>query len=116
MARPGFDQVRECNGTANPLFGEGPSMTSARQIAANRENGRRSRGPRTAAGKASVRLNALKHGLAVSVQNDPAMSAQVENLARLLAGAGADNYRLSQARIVAEAQVDLCGFKATKSR
>jgi hypothetical protein len=36
---------------------------SARRLAANRLNCRRSTGPRTAAGKAVVRLNALRHGL-----------------------------------------------------
>lgn len=37
--------------------------TSAKQIAANRRNARRSTGPRTPAGKAAVRHNALKHGI-----------------------------------------------------
>ncbi len=38
-------------------------MSSDHQIAANRINAQRSTGPRTAAGKASVSSNALKHGL-----------------------------------------------------
>ena len=38
-------------------------MTTARQIVANRRNARKSTGPRTPAGKAIVRKNALKHGL-----------------------------------------------------
>ena len=38
-------------------------MASEKQISANRENARRSTGPRTEEGKAVVRLNALKHGL-----------------------------------------------------
>jgi hypothetical protein len=37
--------------------------TSEKRAAANRQNARRSTGPRTAAGKRAVRLNALKHGL-----------------------------------------------------
>ena len=37
-------------------------MASERQVRANRENARRSTGPRTAEGKAVVRLNAVKHG------------------------------------------------------
>jgi len=38
------------------------SSTSARALA-SRQNGARSRGPKTAAGKARVALNAVKHGL-----------------------------------------------------
>ena len=38
-------------------------MATERQIEANRENSRKSTGPRTAKGKAAVRLNAVKHGL-----------------------------------------------------
>ena len=38
-------------------------MTSKKQIQANRRNARKSTGPKTAKGKAVVRLNALKHGL-----------------------------------------------------
>src|SRR6478609_325558 len=39
------------------------SMTSERQIAANRRNASLSTGPRTAVGKAVVAQNALRHGL-----------------------------------------------------
>lgn len=38
-------------------------MTSERQMAANRANALRSTGPKTAKGKAAIRLNALRHGL-----------------------------------------------------
>jgi hypothetical protein len=82
-------------------------MTSERMIASNRSNGRRSRGPRTVAGKDSSRRNAFRHGLAVRVLTDPAMCAKVEKLARIIAGADADEVRLHYARIIAEAQCDL---------
>ncbi len=42
-------------------------MATERQIEANRSNARRSSGPRTEAGKATSRLNALKHGLAAEL-------------------------------------------------
>jgi hypothetical protein len=40
-------------------------MTTTRQIEANRLNAKKSTGPRTAAGKAKVSSNAVKHGLLV---------------------------------------------------
>jgi hypothetical protein len=41
----------------------GGDMTSERQKTANRRNAQKSTGPRTMAGKAAVRINALQHGL-----------------------------------------------------
>jgi hypothetical protein len=85
-------------------------------IASNRSNGRRGRGPRTAAGKASSSRNALRHGLAASLLDEPAMCAKVEALARAIAGAGADTARLNQARIIAEAEFDLVRIQEAKVR
>src|SRR3954465_7006869 len=51
-------------------------MATDRQIAANRENARKSTGPKTPEGRAAVRLNGLKHGLCaktiVVMGEDPA--------------------------------------------
>jgi hypothetical protein len=89
-------------------------MISERMIASNRSNGRHSRGPRTAAGKASSSRNALQHGLSVSVLNDPATCAEVEMLACAIAGPGANEAQLSQARLIAEAQLDLARVQGVK--
>lgn len=43
-------------------------MTSERQLLANRTNGKRSRGPRTAAGRAASARNATKHGIFASAR------------------------------------------------
>ena len=82
-------------------------MTSIRKIVSNRSNAARSCGPRSAAGKGSASRNALRHGLAVSISNDPAMSAEAERLAKVIAGVNASSARLAQARIIADAELDL---------
>ena len=45
----------------------GPKPTSERRLQANRANAKKSTGPKTAAGKAKVAQNALKHGLRSSL-------------------------------------------------
>ena len=79
---------------------------SARERA-NRRNAKASTGPRTAAGKASVAKNALRHGLGVPALRDPVLSEEIDRLARLIAGERADPARLEGARQIAEAQIDL---------
>ena len=44
---------------------EESSGLSARKLAANRDNAKRSTGPKSQAGKERVRTNALKHGRSV---------------------------------------------------
>jgi hypothetical protein len=89
-------------------------MVSKRKLAANRRNAEHSTGPNTAKGKARVSRNAYKHGLAVSVLNDRAISAEVERLARSIVGKRGTPYELIQARIVAEAEFDLLRVWATR--
>ena len=70
--------------TTQPRFqGEERPMASEKQIEANRRNSRKSSGPKTAKGKARVRLNAIKHGLTAATVvlpgEDPAvLEARVE--------------------------------------
>jgi hypothetical protein len=59
-------------------------MTSERKIAANRRNGRKSRGPRSAAGKLTASRNALRHGLASITYRQPTPAAEIERLARAI--------------------------------
>jgi hypothetical protein len=46
-------------------------MSSEKQVAANRRNGLKSQGPRTAAGKGISSRNALRHGLATISRDNP---------------------------------------------
>ena len=48
------------------LTKNGPRLISERKLKANRENAKKSTGPRTARGKAFSRRNAVKHGLCAS--------------------------------------------------
>ncbi len=75
-----------------------PRLTS-RRIEAARQNAQRSTGPRSAAGKERMRMNALKHGCDAAPANDAAiMRALGEDPARL---AGADIRFLMSARFAA---------------
>jgi hypothetical protein len=80
-------------------------VISARKRFANQANARASTGPKTAAGKATAAQNARRHGLNLPVLADPAMSSEVEELARTISG---DHQHLhALARPIAEAQIDL---------
>ena len=82
-------------------------MTTDRKIKANRANARTSTGPQTAHGRARAARNALRHGLSLPVCSNPALSEEVDNLARAIAGPGANAETQELARRVAEAQIDL---------
>jgi hypothetical protein len=82
-------------------------MTSGRKIGANRANSRASTGPKTAQGRARAARNALRHALNLSIYSDPALSEEVEALAREIVGTDVDAERQGLARRIAEAQIDL---------
>jgi hypothetical protein len=76
-------------------------MTSERRFAANRRNGRKGRGPRSAAGKSIASRNALRHGLAALVHRHPVSSLELEEFANALCEGDNDPVLLAQARIIA---------------
>jgi hypothetical protein len=91
-------------------------MTSARKIAANRANARASTGPKTANSRARSARNALRYGLSLPVHSDPALSQEVEVLAREIAGPDAAAEIQEFARRVAEAQIDLRRIRCARHR
>jgi hypothetical protein len=91
-------------------------MISKRKIKANKWNAARSTGPSTRDGKARASRNAYRHGLAVSVLSDPAISAEVNRLARAIVGKRSDPYELLQARIIAEAEFDLLRVRMARTK
>jgi hypothetical protein len=91
-------------------------VTSARKIAANRANARASTGPKTANSRARSARNALRHGLSRPIHSDPALSEEVEVLAREIAGPDAAAEIQELARRVAEAQIDLHRIRRARDR
>jgi hypothetical protein len=91
-------------------------VSSARKIAANRTSARGSTGPKTAQGLARAARNALRHGLNVPVYSDPAMTEELDMLAREIAGAEAHAEIRVLARGVAEACLDLRRVRLARHR
>src|SRR5262249_55215984 len=82
-------------------------MTTDRKIRANRGNAQASTGPKTARGRSRVARNALRHALSRPVYSDPALSEEVEALAREIIGTDSNPERRELAHRIAEAQIDL---------
>src|SRR5437016_4870942 len=91
------------------------AMTSEANIAANRRNAQRSTGPRTALGKARVRRNALRHGLAARVVSDFNAATEMDRVAANIFGPEACSSEREQARTIAEAQVTLKQVRRTRT-
>jgi hypothetical protein len=81
--------------------------TSERKTRANRANSQASSGPKTTRGRARSAKNALRHALSVPVHSDSTLSADVEELTRVIAGPGAGAEIQCLARRAAEAQIDV---------
>ena len=89
-------------------------MASERQIAANRRNARRSTGPRSSTGKKRAGRNAYRHGLSLNSGSIRDLAESVNNLARKIAGDSTDTGVLERARMIAEAEFDLCRARRAK--
>jgi hypothetical protein len=89
-------------------------LTSDHKIKANRANAQASTGPKTADGRARAARNALRHALSLPVCSNPALSEEVETLARQIAGPDADAVSLEFARQIAEPEIDLRRVRAAR--
>ena len=77
-------------------------MSSEKRIAANRRNARKSRGPKTPAGKAVASRNALRHGLASISCRNPAFAPRIEGIARAICPDTSNPSLFRQALIIGE--------------
>ena len=90
-------------------------MTSERRLFVNRANAKKSTGPTTQSGKACVARNALRHGLERPICCDGSYSAEVEVVARMIAGESASKERHAGACRIAAAQLDLKQVRDARS-
>jgi hypothetical protein len=89
-------------------------MTSSKKVAANRINGRKSRGPRTSAGKTRSSRNARRHGLAAAFNTkDSAMSGPIKQLVDAICDGDDDPLLREPAVAIAESQqwLSLIGYE-----
>ena len=91
-------------------------MASLKQIAANRHNATRSTGPRTACGKSRARANALRHGLLSKALADTEHGAKTEELARRIAREHGKPEDAIEAKIVAEADMEILKIRALRAK
>jgi hypothetical protein len=82
-------------------------MPSDRKIAANRNNARKSTGPRSKEGREASRRNALRHGLAIEIGTDPKLQDDIQKLAKALSLSSGIKKVSEHAREAAEAALDL---------
>jgi hypothetical protein len=87
-------------------------MATERQLAANRKNALRSKGPSSRAGIARTARNAQRHGLAATPQ--PVVLQQIKQLALEIAGDAASALRREKAREVAHAAIDLARVREVR--
>jgi hypothetical protein len=89
-------------------------MTSELKVLANRQNAKKSTGPRTKTGKSRASRNAVRHGLERVDFGNPGYPAQVERLARAICPDASDPFRYEQALIMAETQTFLARVRAAR--
>src|SRR5437016_13989500 len=91
-------------------------MASDRKRAANRDNARKSTGPKSAQGKAKVSGNARRHGFSA---RGPADEHAPENLRRIadgICGEDADPIACDLAMTIADAQVSITRVRSEERR
>jgi hypothetical protein len=81
-------------------------MTSAEKITSNRNNAKKSTGPKTDAGKCRTSQNALRYGLTTISPQHPLISAEIERIAKFICP-DSNSPAFEQALIIAECEIVL---------
>ncbi|BAL78816.1 hypothetical protein S23_56240 [Bradyrhizobium cosmicum] len=89
-------------------------MATEKQIRANRENAKRSTGPKSLAGRIKSSRNALRHGLSSLTTDSDPVGAQTYGLAQLLTPLGASQIHRLAALEMAQAQSQLLRVAAVR--
>jgi hypothetical protein len=89
-------------------------MSSQKQIEANRKNGQKSKGPRTAAGKARASRNSRKHALCTISRNNPLYAPRIEAIARAICSEATNAELWEQALIIGECTTVLACTQAER--
>jgi|SRR5450631_1167857 hypothetical protein len=91
------------------------TMASDRQLAANRRNAKKSTGPVSVSGKRRSRENALRHGLAIDVDRDPLLRADVDRMAQILSRAREESSISLTTQDGAAAKIDLLRIRKIRA-
>jgi len=89
-------------------------MATEKQLRANRENAKKSTGPKTAGGRARSSRNALSHGLSLPLTLDAGAAAKAALIRQTLVSEPTDPAQGLAALDVAEAQLDLLRIRAVR--
>jgi hypothetical protein len=81
-------------------------MASEKQIAANRANALKSRGPRSVGGKVRASRNAICHGLAANIWKEASAVVSIERLTQLFC-AGGHSEKMARVAALAEYKAGL---------
>src|SRR5690242_1607422 len=91
-------------------------MATEKQIRANRENAKRSTGPKTAAGRMKSSRNALRHGLSRELLNDQNTTIKIEAIAQRAVPDQMDSMRVTAAVEALFAQSDLSRIRGVRNK